>query len=174
MAVARPDMRHRLQQLAHIIAAKREEHGVHALRSQAIAHQRPLEQAEGERTRNRALRRSPRSGSGVRAQVIGQDRGLGIAGLRACNGGGRAGRRKLACRECKPRRPLQEVPIRSAEQTSDSPPGIARAPGPALSATAQGGTRPPLTTHAGLAAAVCAERCRMAIIVHRNICLLLD
>ena len=78
--IPRPDMRNRLGHLAHIVVGHRQQHRVHALRHQ-IAHQRALEQLEVQRARDRAHREAP-----VRvrraAQVIGQDRRLGVVRVR--------------------------------------------------------------------------------------------
>ena len=78
--ISRPDMRHRLRHIAHIIVGERQQLRVHPLRHQ-IAHQRALERLEAQRAGDRADREAP-----VRvrraAQVIGQDRRLGVVRVR--------------------------------------------------------------------------------------------
>ncbi len=79
LRIARPDMRDRFRHFAHIVVGQRQQDRIDAL-GHEVAHERALEQLEGERARDHAHREAA-IGIGRAAQIIRQDCGFVVIGM---------------------------------------------------------------------------------------------
>ena len=77
--IARPDMRDRFRHFAHIVVGQRQQDRIDAL-GHEVAHERALEQLEGERARDDAHREAA-IGIGRAAQIIRQNCGFVVIGM---------------------------------------------------------------------------------------------